>query len=155
MRRFALAALVLVSACTRGPSMARITSGEVSLLVPAGWKLEGDTLESNLTLTAPEEHAKIVVSIHPNLNGVTADTLLNAVADPAAKNVVRTDGKHRGERRMTADVAQGRLGALAVANGRDSTALLIEFIAPPEAFDRMGGLDLLNTIATSIKRAGD
>lgn len=153
MKRFALAALLLVGSCTHGPTMTRITSGEVSLLIPSGWKQEGNTIDSSLTITAPEDHAKIVVSIHPNLNGVSADDLLGAVSDPRATNVTRTDGPHKGERRMTADTPEGKLAALAVATGRQDTALLLAFTAPKEEFDKLGGMDLLNTIATSVKRA--
>lgn len=159
MMRIAVLALILYSraALAGMPALEPVSSGELTVSLPKGWKITTDASKGIfLAQRDPARKDAPAVLVMVQASGVTAteDQLLDAVAAMVARDlkVVERQALPGGGSVLVGDGRAGdvpvRVGVLAVAgNGGAIVALLA---SRSDEFDGLGGVNLLTTMLKSI-----
>jgi hypothetical protein len=138
-------------------ALAPFTAGKLTVSLPKGWKVTADLDKGVIAAQQDPAHkdaAAALVVIQPSTTS-TEDQLLDLVASSISKDLkvakreARTGGGHVMIADGTTDGIKVRLGVIAIASG--GSAIVCVVVAKPGEFDKLGGIELVSGILTSIK----
>jgi hypothetical protein len=148
---------VMSHAAAANPTLAPYDSGTLTVSLPKGWNVTSDPDHGLIAAQqdpARKDSAAVLLLVQPKTTS-TEELLLDLVASSISKDlkVAKREALPRGGHVMVADgTANGtkvRVGVLAIAGG--GSAIVCLLAAVPGEFDKLGGLDLVNSMMASIK----
>jgi hypothetical protein len=157
VRTIAMVICVAGAIASASPTaLAPYTAGQLTVSLPKGWKITADLDKGVIAAQQDPAHkdaAAALVVIQPSTTS-SEDQLLDLVASSISKDLkvakreARTGGGHVMIADGTTDNIKVRLGVIAIASG--GSAIVCVLVAKPGEFDKLGGIELVSSILTSV-----